>query len=314
MTMTEAIASFPLGGIASMTGYARTSGSHGALSWAWEAKSVNGRGLDLRLRLPNGLDRLDIPAREALQAALKRGSVSTQLEIKRSSTGRAVSIDFDLIDRILAAQDRLRSKVDLSLPRLTDLLQLRGVMDVAEGEAVDEATQAAEDAALLAGLAQLLVQLSQARLAEGARLGALLLAHLAEIERLTQEARRLAALQPQAAAERFRQALARLLGDGVAPVAEDRLPPDRIAAEIALLAVKCDATEELDRLTAHVAQGRDLLAVGGPIGRKLDFLAQEFNREANTLVSKSADIGVTRLGLDLKTAIDQFREQVQNIE
>ncbi len=300
-----------------MTGYARTSGSHGgshggssgALNWTWEAKSVNGRGLDLRLRLPNGLDRLDIPAREALQAALKRGSVTVQLEIKRSAAGRAVSIDFDLIDRILAAQDRLHSKVDLSLPRLTDLLQLRGVMEVAEGEAVDDAAQGEEDAALLAGLSQLLAQLSQARLAEGARLGALLLTHLAEIERLTGEARQLAALQPQAAAERFRQALTRLLGDGAAPVAEDRL-----AAEIALLAVKCDATEELDRLTAHVAQGRDLLAAGGPIGRKLDFLAQEFNREANTLVSKSADIGVTRLGLDLKTAIDQFREQVQNIE
>jgi uncharacterized protein (TIGR00255 family) len=293
-----------------MTGFARTGGTEAAHVWQWELKSVNGKGLDLRVRLPSGFDRLDIPARERLGRVLMRGNVSATLEIRRTSEARSqpFQVNHAVLEAFLTLQQQLHGKVSPALPNLTDLLAVRGILEGPETETARPADTAEQDAHLLAGLEEAVSALQQARAAEGQRLSALLHSHLDQIAALTAEARAAASLQPQALSDKLRRQVAGLLADGV-PVAEERL-----AQEIAILAAKADATEELDRLEAHVAAGRDLLTAGGAAGRKLDFLAQEFNREANTLVSKASELAVTRLGLELKTVIDQFREQVQNIE
>lgn len=292
----------------SMTGYARAAGTEAAYSWQWELKSVNGKGLDLRVRLPGGYDRLEITARERMSKILRRGNVNATLEVRRTE-GKAAgpTINRAALEAFVARQRDLAGLVDQSLPRLEDIIGLRGMSDAVEetGEVPDTG---ALDAALLRGLDEALTALSDTRAGEGRRLGDLLTGHLDAIELLTTQARTAASLQPQAVADKLRTALAALLDDG------QKISEDRLAAEIALLASKADATEELDRLEAHISATRELLAAGGPIGRKLDFLAQEFNREANTLMSKAAEMAVTRLGLELKTVIDQFREQVQNVE
>jgi uncharacterized protein (TIGR00255 family) len=291
----------------SMTGYARTVGTEAAFSWQWELKSVNGKGLDLRIRLPGGYDRLEIPARERMGKLLKRGNVNATLDVRRSDAKSAgPTINRAALEAFIARQRDLAGLVDQALPRLEDIIGLRGMSDVVEE--TSETDTGALDAALLRGLDDALAALSETRAGEGRRLGDLLTGHIDAIESLTAQARTAASLQPQAVAEKLRTALAALLDEG------QKISEDRLAAEIALLASKADATEELDRLEAHISATRELLAGGGSIGRKLDFLAQEFNREANTLMSKAAEMAVTRLGLELKTVIDQFREQVQNVE
>lgn len=293
--------------ISSMTGFARSQGDYAeaAIAWAWEARSVNGKGLDVRLRLPPGFEGVEVAAREAVAKRFKRGNVTLGLQV-RQDTSRAAGVT---VNEPLLAQLMERAKdlpPHIAPPTFDGLLQVRGVLESGDA-ALDEAALKDRDAAVLASLETALDALAAARDAEGARLDAVLTDHLATIEGLTAAAARAAATRPEAVAERLRAQVAGLLED--TPVNEDRL-----AQEIALIAARIDVREELDRLTAHVAQARDLMAVDGPCGRRLDFLCQEFNREANTLCSKSQDAELTRIGLDLKAVIDQFREQVQNIE
>jgi uncharacterized protein (TIGR00255 family) len=295
-----------------MTGFARAGGQDERWTWSWELRSVNGRGLEVRLRLPAGLEGLDQPARAAITAILKRGNVAANLTAARLAGDVAIQVNRAALDRYLS----LVAELQPSLPegvapaRLDGMLALKGVVEVAE-PAEPDAVREARDAAMLASLERALGELGQARLEEGARLAGVLGQILDEVETLVAAARGNAATQPEAIKARLAEKLAALL-DG-----SSALAPERLAQEAALLATKADVREELDRLTAHLGQARDLLKRGDAkqgIGRRFDFLAQEFNREANTLCSKSADVGLTRIGLDLKTAIDRLREQVQNIE
>jgi uncharacterized protein (TIGR00255 family) len=291
--------------IASMTGFARAEGETGGLAWAWEVRSVNGRGLDIRCRLPAGLDRLDPPARTEATRQLKRGNVSVNLSLSRAAGASPFQVDRNVLDQLLALQADLLGRIDRAPPRLENLLLIPGVLDRGGlADAIDEKIEKA----LQAGFAQALNRLVAARAEEGGRLAQVLGGHLDEIEKLAAEAAGTAALRPDAVKERLKLQVQALLE------AVPALPEERLAQELALLAVKGDVREELDRLAAHVAQARDLLEEGGAIGRRLDFLSQEFNREANTLCSKSQDVALTRIGISLKSVIDQFREQIQNIE
>jgi len=297
--------------VASMTGYARAEGRDSLTSWVWEAKSVNGRGFDLRLRLPPGHDGLDIPARETAARRIARGNVQLSLTLSRQSEAGEMRINTKLLTRLAdLCREWQAVRPELAPARMDGLLAIRGVIEPATEDepAEDAAGRDARDAALKTSLETVLDQLVASRRGEGARIGAVLKAQLNEIETLTARAGACAALRPEAIRERFSLQLAAVLD------AAPGLTEERVAQEVALLLVKVDVREELDRLAAHVAAAAALLDQGGVIGRKLDFLAQEFNREANTLCSKSADVDLTRIGLDLKAVIDQFKEQVQNIE
>lgn len=297
--------------VASMTGYARAEGRDSLTSWVWEAKSVNGRGFDLRLRLPSGHDGLDIPAREAAARRIARGNVQLSLTLSRQTEAGEMRINTALLTRLVdLCRDWQAVRPELTPARMDGLLAIRGVIEPAteDESAEDDTVRDARTAALKASLEAVLDQLVAARRGEGARIGAVLKAQLDEIKTLTARAAACAALRPEAIRERFTQQVAAVL-EGASALSEER-----VAQEVALLLVKVDVREELDRLSAHVAAAGALLDQGGVIGRKLDFLAQEFNREANTLCSKSADVELTRIGLDLKAVIDQFKEQVQNIE
>jgi len=288
--------------IASMTGFARADAVSGDRHWVWELRSVNGRGLDIRCRLPAGYDALDAVVRAAVAERCRRGNVSATLtEIRDQRT--QLRINSDTLNQILDLVSGLK-EVAVAPPRLDGILALPGVLERLDGE--DD--PAKHMPFLTQRLAEALDNLRAMRLAEGERLAALALSHLDEIERLTEAARGLAASQPEEIAQRLRQQLSELLGQLPPPA------PERLAQEVALLAARADVREELDRLAAHAAAGRSLIAAGGAIGRKLDFLCQELNREANTLCSKSADTELTRIGLALKAEIEQFREQVQNLE
>lgn len=293
--------------VSSMTGFARAQGEDSGLglSWAWEVRSVNGKSLDARLRLPPGFEAVEAAAREAVGKRFARGNVSATLQVRQDAAGGpGLVINEDLLGRLMERARDLPPHV--APPTFDGLLQVRGVLEVSE-PTLDEAALARRDAAVLASFHAALAALAEARDAEGARLDGVLAGHLETIENLTAAAANAAATRPEAVAERLRAQVAGLL-DGTA-VSEDRL-----AQEIALIAARIDVREELDRLASHVAQARELMAAEGPCGRRLDFLCQEFNREANTLCSKSQDAELTRIGLDLKAVIDQFREQVQNIE
>ena len=294
-----------LGPLASMTGFARTVGRHGTLEWAWEARSVNGRSLDVRCRLPSGVERLEPIVRARVARRFKRGNVSLQLTLTRPEGTVAMRVNRPLLDQILAIARDLEA-AGVAPPRLDGLLALRGVLEPVDEP--DEAERAALDAALERSLDEVLEQLEAARTTEGANLLSALLGHLDGIERLVQAAAEAGAAQPAALKQRLQEQLKTLLD--VSPA----LPEDRLAQELAILVGKADVREELDRLSAHLSQARSLLGTGEPIGRRLDFLCQELNREANTLCSKAADLALTQLGLDLKAVIEQLREQVQNIE
>jgi uncharacterized protein (TIGR00255 family) len=291
----------------SMTGFARTDGMHGATSWFWEARSVNGRSLDIRLRLPSGLERLEASARSLCQEKLARGNCTISLGVKREAGQMEIRLNETALGQAHAVAKRARDLTKLKPARLDTLLAMRGVVEVAEPEESEE-EQAALTHALLAGLAATLDQLVAARAAEGERLQQIIEQQLADIEALVVRARVAVAGQPEALAARLREQIARLSETGVS------LEPERLHQEALLLAAKADIQEELDRLQAHIAAARELIASGQPAGRKLDFLSQEFNREANTICSKASDIEISRTGLELKTVIDQLREQIQNIE
>jgi len=294
-------------GVASMTGFARAEGALGVASWAWEARSVNAKGLDVRVRLPAGHDRLEPAVREAAGKAFKRGALNLSLTLERAEAGPRYRIDRDFLDELIALHDELRRKVDPAPPRLDALLQVRGVVEPEE-RAGDEEDRDALDAALVDTLDEALAALAATRAEEGARLEAILAAQLDEMTELADAAAATAAAAPEALRERIAEQVAALMS------ADRNLPEERIAQEAALLAARADVREELDRLAAHFASAREMLAAGGPVGRRLDFLCQELNREANTLCSKAQDVELTRLGLALKAAIEQFREQVQNVE
>lgn len=290
-----------------MTGFARAEGQHDGLGWAWELKSVNGRGLDIRTRVPQGFESLEPLARQKLGEALKRGNVNVSLIVERRAGEAGIRINRAVLDQVLALQAELAGRVDAAPPRLESLLAVRGVVEAGE-EDTDEEARAARDADILAGLEQAVKAMVVSRLEEGARLAAILTGHLDRIEELTTQAKALGSVQPEALKARLRQQVLELLD------ASPSLNEDRLAQEAALLATKADIREELDRLAAHIAAARELMQAGSQIGRRFDFLCQEFNREANTLCSKSGDTELTRIGLELKAVIDQLKEQVQNVE
>ncbi len=291
--------------VVSMTGFARSRGNFALLDWAWELKSVNGKGLEPRFRLPPGYDGLEVAARQALAKRLKRGSVQVSLVLTEQAQAPNLKINREALQAISEAMKAMEDVLPLSPPSADGIFRMKGVVEETQGV---EADIEARDAALLASLDEALKALAKARAEEGARIGALLNAQLEKIAALATEARGLASLAPEAVKQRLVEQVAKLVD------ASSALNPERLHQEAALLAAKADVTEELDRLDAHVAQARDLLADKEPAGRRLDFLCQEFTREANTLCSKSFDIQLTRLGLDLKAVIEQFREQVQNVE
>jgi uncharacterized protein (TIGR00255 family) len=291
----------------SMTGFARGDGMHGDTSWNWEARSVNGRTLDLRFRLPTGFEALEIRARGLAQEKLARGNCTINLWVRRE-TGRAeIRLNETALRQAEAVAERARDLTGLKHARLDTLLGMRGVVETAEAEESEEAL-AALHLAMIASLAGTLDELVRARSGEGERLQAVIEKQLKTIARLIEIAAAAAAQQPAAIAARLAELVARL------SEASATLDPERLHQEALLLAARADIQEELDRLRAHVAAANELIASGQPVGRKFDFLAQEFNREANTICSKAADIETTRTGLELKTVIDQLREQVQNIE
>lgn len=290
-----------------MTGYARSEGAHEGVSWYWEARSVNSKGLDVRCRVPPGYDALEAAAREAAGKAFRRGAVSLSLQLDRGERQLELKVNEAALRQILALQQGLGDAVDRSPPRLDALLSVRGVADTVEKEEADE-TVAQRDAAIRDTLADALAKLAGARSEEGARLQGVLQSQLADIARLTGAAGEAAEAQPAMLRARLEKQVAELL-EARLGVAEERL-----AQEAAMLATKADVREEIDRLGSHIEAAAALLDTGGVVGRKLDFLCQEFNREANTLCAKATDIALTRIGLDLKAVIEQFREQVQNVE
>ena len=293
---------------ASMTGFAESTGSHEGLRWRWEAKSVNSRSLDLRLRIPPGYDALEAPVRRLASERFLRGALQLSLSIETPEGVRGLAVDAAALASAVRIAREVAAETGLAPARVDGLLALKGVIVSDDGvPALDPITRGSRDAAILESLGLAFDKLAKERGREGAKLAALLKSQVEEIERLVADAGQLAAAQPASLKARLQIQLKELLDSNT-------IPEERLAQEVAFLAVKADVREELDRLTAHVQDAHGLIAQGKGVGRKLDFLAQEFNREANTLCSKSADIALTRNGLALKAVIDQFREQAQNVE
>jgi uncharacterized protein (TIGR00255 family) len=290
----------------SMTGFARADGGT-TFRWAWELRSVNGKGLDVRIRVPAGFERLEPAIRERMAARLARGNVQAALSVDGRAAGQRVTIDEAVLAQVIDAMGRVGERIAVQPPTLDGILSIRGVVNIADADA-DEATRAATDGEILAGLDAAIAVLSETRRAEGTAIGALLATRLDEIASLTRRAEASPARQPETIRARLAEQIATLLD------AAPALDPDRLHQEAVILATKADIREEIDRLDAHVAAARELLLKGGAVGRRLDFLAQEFNREVNTLCSKSNDRALTAIGLEMKTVVDQLREQIQNLE
>ena len=293
--------------LVSMTGFAEAPGASGALRWRWEVKSVNGRGLDLRLRMPPGFDSVEPAARMLAGERFKRGNIQATLSVEPQESVRGLRIDPAALSSAVRIAKEVAAETGLAPARIDGLLALKGVIVQDEVAVLDAAARGARDASILESLAYAFDALNKARATEGAKLCHVLQGQVRDIANLTEEAGKLAAAQPAALRDRLMLQLKDLMG-------QVSMSEDRLAQEVALLAAKADVREELDRLTAHTQEARALLNSGDGVGRKLDFLAQEFNREANTLCSKSSDVVLTRVGLALKAAIDQFREQAQNVE
>jgi uncharacterized protein (TIGR00255 family) len=291
----------------SMTGFASRDGTAGPAAWHWELRSVNSRGLDIRLRLPPGYEGLEPRIRAAISQHLARGSVAVNLAAKRSDGGSEIRLNAAALSQVLAALEALKSMVEVAPPRAEALLGIKGVLELVEAE--ESASEAgARSDAMLADLEQALGDLVAVRTAEGRRLEQIVLDQLLVIERLTQRIAALPARSVEAVRARLKEQVGRLIESSA------NFDETRLYQEAALLAARADVEEELQRIGSHVAAARELLAGAAPAGRRLDFLAQELNREANTLCSKANDEETTRAGLDLKAVIDQMREQVQNVE
>jgi uncharacterized protein (TIGR00255 family) len=293
--------------LSSMTGFARSHGTSGPYAFEWELKSVNAKGFDLRMRLPPGWDDIEVSAKKRVSEVLSRGTVYANLNVKRSNAVSTVRINEGVLASIIKVAGVLAGKIDAVAPSIDGLLAIKGVVEVVEPEA-DEAEDLAAKAAVAAAFEQALVNLVEMRRREGAALGQVLSQRMDEIEHLASKA--------EAAPGRKPDAIRARLGEQVAALLEssDRFDPDRLNQEAILIAARADIREELDRIASHIAQAREMIGKGGSIGRRLDFLAQEFNREVNTCCSKSNDIELTNTGLEMKNVVEQFREQVQNLE
>jgi uncharacterized protein (TIGR00255 family) len=294
--------------VSSMTGFARAEGEQEGASWSCEIKSVNSKGLDIRCRLPFGFDGLEQPVRDAAAKRFQRGSLAINFSLTRRDSREEIRVNQEVLEKILAVLPEIQRRLPgATAPSAEALLGFRGVLETVEIKD-DEAKRQALEGMLLAGIGTCVERLAEMRADEGRRLGTILGEQLDRIDDLRGQAETLAKKQPEIIRRKIDQQLAELL-KGLPPLSEERL-----AQEVAMLAAKADIREELDRLSSHLAAARAMLAEGGAVGRKLDFLCQEFNRETNTLCSKSGDVEMTRIGLDLKAVIEQFREQVQNVE
>jgi uncharacterized protein (TIGR00255 family) len=290
-----------------MTGFARGQGAAGPYAWNWEIKSVNAKGLDLRFRLPPGWDAVEVPARARAVEKLSRGTIYANLTVDRKGVQPTAKINEPVLGAILSTLKSLSGKVEAAPASLDGILSLRGVIEIAEEDEREEDHRAAE-VAIITGFEQALSAMVDMRRAEGSTLGQLLTTRLDEIATLTDRAERAPGRKPEAIRSRLAEQVAVLLS------ASERFDSDRLHQEAILLAAKADIREELDRLSSHVTQAKKLLVNGGAIGRKLDFLAQELHRESNTLTAKANDVELTNIGLELKSVVEQFREQVQNLE
>jgi uncharacterized protein (TIGR00255 family) len=293
--------------LSSMTGFARRHGVAGSYAWAWEVKSVNAKGLDLRLRLPPGWDAVETPVRSSAAQVLARGSIYGTLTVAREGVAPVVRVNEPVLAAVLATIKSLSGRVEAAPPALDGILALKGVIEVQDQDESEDERRVAE-AAVVAGFQETVTELGRMRRHEGATLGRILTQRLDEIAALAARAEAVPGRRPEAIKARIAEQIATLLD------ASSRFDPDRLHQEAILIASKADIREELDRLAAHVAQSQRLLADGSAIGRRLDFLAQELNREANTLCAKSNDVELTNIGLELKSVVEQFREQVQNLE
>lgn len=294
--------------IHSMTGFARASAQYGGYNWTWEIRSVNGKSLDVRCRIPSGFEPLELLARKRIAQKFKRGNMSVSLNVSHTQAQAGYRVNHELLSQFIEVMKILEKEVPgVAAPRVDGLMGLRGVIEPIEEEE-SEAERDACHEAIMESLTEALEGLFEHRASEGARMGTILNGHIDEIERLCSKAEKLASAQPQA----LRARLIRQLKDCLENVPQ--LNEERVSQEAAVLMTKADVREELDRLQAHIEGARELLTKGSPCGRKLDFLCQEFNREANTLCSKAQDVELTRVGLDFKAVIDQLKEQVQNIE
>jgi uncharacterized protein (TIGR00255 family) len=293
--------------LSSMTGFARSHGVSGSYAWAWELKSVNAKGLEIRLRLPSGWDALENPARAKAAEVLSRGTVQGTLTVTREGVVPVVRVNEAVLSAVIETMRDLAERIEASPPSLDGILAMKGVVEVTERDESEDERRAAE-AAVTAGFATALEALVSMRKHEGVALGTLLTMRLDEIALLTARAEAAPGRRPEAIKARLAEQIATILGSS------DRFDADRLHQEAILLTTKADIREELDRLVAHVAQARSLLKQGGPVGRRLDFLSQELNRESNTLCAKANDLELTNIGLELKSVVEQFREQVQNLE
>jgi uncharacterized protein (TIGR00255 family) len=292
--------------IASMTGFARESGGTGAFQWAWELKTVNGRALDVRPRVPPGFDALAEEARQAILKSLFRGSCQLTLTVTRAASAPRVRVNEAVLGALLDAVGCLKLPDGVRPASLDGLLAIRGAVEVEEAD--DETGRQALDSDLRQAVGRLVEAVRAARRAEGEALGRVIEGQLAAMEHLVDAAEEHPGRKPEAIRARLSAQVAELLQGASA------LDPDRLHQEAVLLAARADIREELDRLRAHLASARELLGADGPVGRRLDFLAQEFGRESNTLCAKANDVALSRIGLDLKGVVEQFREQVQNVE
>ncbi|MFN7027060.1 MAG: YicC/YloC family endoribonuclease [Pseudorhizobium sp.] len=291
----------------SMTGFARSEATKGRYRIVWELRSVNGKGLDLRLRLPSGHEQLEPEARRLVSDSFSRGNIQATLSVNLAETRLQAVVNREALDAVLALREELGDAIDPSPLRMDTLLAMRGIVEIREAE--EDASEAvARDAAILGVLKEALTALTQMRQSEGAALVEIMSGQVARIAELTAAVEADPSRSPEEIVRKLSQQVASLVKEA------GSLDPARLHAEVALLATKADLREEIDRLKAHVAATQELLHKGGAIGRRLDFLAQEFNRESNTICSKSNSAAVTAAGLELKVVIDQFREQVQNLE
>ena len=293
--------------LSSMTGFARSQGASGPYAFEWELKSVNAKGFDLRMRLPPGWDELEAFAKKRAGEVLTRGTVYANLNVKRTGAASAVRVNEDVLASVVRVASILAGKIDAVAPSVDGLLSIKGVIEIVEPES-DEAEDKAAMVAAAAAFDEALAGLVAMRRREGMALGQILIQRMDEIEILAKRAEAAPGRKPEAVRARLAEQIAALLESS------DRFDADRLTQEALLIAAKADIREELDRIASHISQAREMIGKGGPVGRRLDFLAQEFNREVNTCCSKSNDIELTNTGLEMKNVVEQFREQVQNLE